>query len=456
MPSLPVTYTLNIVGVNPIGNNTWQLEFNPNDTTLTTDFLTLPVTYSNTTSPVILNPFLNNIQGFQNSDYNAIINNSTGERISEYYQQIDYTTAQTIPVNFEQIISGTATPAAIQDSNYTSYQYSGIRYWGSKNTTDNFNTASISQSQVVQTTQNSDIGITTLGYPSVNNWDASILEFNWGGGTYPEIFGGGALSLNQSLLVGADKDAIGKFSTTEPGFIEAVSLTFPINSLPIFNQYTTNAITTNGAKVLGYEFSVPSVSSYMIFSGQGSDYSGQTSLNSLSFTNSASLVTTNTSGYYITGSGVSREEMLTVISSSLNQGDRWFVSLYRALPSTVQGTLEPINSGSYGNYTLKNSEGGYLYPLTKNGVYEITSTGAITLNVTPTIPVNIGSTFGGTNINNLGLLIWKAQPGPFILFNDATLSGVGKGGLVTSNPNPVIQQNFTYITQNFGNNPKNQ
>ncbi len=36
-------------------------------------------------------------------------------------------------------ISGTATPASVQDSNYTSYQYSGIRYWGSKNTTDNFN-----------------------------------------------------------------------------------------------------------------------------------------------------------------------------------------------------------------------------------------------------------------------------------------------------------------------------
>ena len=41
-------------------------------------------------------------------------------------------------------------------------------------------------------------------------------------------------------------------------------------------------------------------------------------------------------------------------------------------------------------------------------------------------------------------------------FNDATLSGVGKGGLVTSTPSPIIQKDLIYITQNFGDNPSNQ
>jgi hypothetical protein len=39
---------------------------------------------------------------------------------------------------------------------------------------------------------------------------------------------------------------------------------------------------------------------------------------------------------------------------------------------------------------------------------------------------------------------------------NATLSGVGKGGLITSTPSPIIEQDFNYITQNFGDNPKNQ
>ncbi len=88
-----VTYTLNILGINPIGNNVWQLEFNPNDTLLEANILSNPITYLSASSPVILNPFLNNIGGFNNSDYNAIINNAVDERLSEWYQQVDYATS---------------------------------------------------------------------------------------------------------------------------------------------------------------------------------------------------------------------------------------------------------------------------------------------------------------------------------------------------------------------------
>ena len=52
------------------------------------------------------------------------------------------------------------------------------------------------------------------------------------------------------------------------------------------------------------------------------------------------------------------------------------------------------------------------------------------------------------------MLVWKAQQGSFLLFNDATLSGVGKGGLITSTPSTLVEDEFEYITQNFGSNPK--
>ena len=380
------------------------------------------------------------------------MNNADGERLSTFYKQVDYSTAQTVPVNFEAIISGTAYPAAIQDSNYTSNWYTIPRYIGSKNTTDNFNTSSISASLFVQNYQKSNIGATTLGYASVNNFDATILEFNWGGSTYPEIFGGGALSLNQSILVGANRDLLTKFTPTETGFLEQVSLTFPLNSQPIFKQFTTNAITVAGAKVSAYGFSVPAVSSYMLYTAQGFGFSGIIGVlrDSILLASSASVVTTTTSGFYTTGSNISQENIILDISSSINNGDSWYVSLYRNFPPIVQGTLEPWNSGSFGgtaDYSVQNKD-GYIYPLASKGVYEIISADSGVIYIDPAIKFPSQGVIGGTGADSLGMLVWKSVPGAFMLFNDATLSGVGKGGLITSTPSPVIEKDFSYIVQN--------
>jgi hypothetical protein len=140
-----------------------------------------------TNRQVVFSPYLTSESGpFQNSDYNAIINNATENRLSQWYQQVDYATNQVVPVNFQQIISGTATPAAVQDSNYTSYQYSGIRYIGSKNTTDDFNNASTTIASDVENQTNVDLGNTTLGLPSVDLNRTYFSYFNWAGGSSPE------------------------------------------------------------------------------------------------------------------------------------------------------------------------------------------------------------------------------------------------------------------------------
>jgi hypothetical protein len=52
---------------------------------------------------------------------------------------IDYSQNPLTPVNFGLIISGTADRAYVQDSNYSSRAWSGIRYNGSRTTSYNYN-----------------------------------------------------------------------------------------------------------------------------------------------------------------------------------------------------------------------------------------------------------------------------------------------------------------------------
>jgi len=194
VPGIPVIVNKTITGVitnvSPIGNTIWRVRLaystGTNGTDVTYDPLNDNFVFDNTSGNVISNPFLNNIPRFYNSDYNAIINNADINRFSQWYKQIDYATAQTVPVNFQQIISGTAYPAEVQDSNYTSYQYSGIRYIGSKNTTDDFNNSSITDTAIIESQQNVDLGATTFGLPSVDLNRIYFSYFNWAGGTAPD------------------------------------------------------------------------------------------------------------------------------------------------------------------------------------------------------------------------------------------------------------------------------
>ena len=62
--------------------------------------------------------------------------------------------------------------------------------------------------------------------------------------------------------------------------------------------------------------------------------------------------------------------------------------------------------------------------------------------------------FGGEGAGEYGCIIWKAQTDGYLLLSDATLSGVGAGALLPSNPSPTIVSNFDSITTDFGSNPK--
>jgi hypothetical protein len=330
---------------------------------------------------------------------------------------------------------------------------------------------------VVQNYQNDNIGATTLGYASVDKLDATILQFDWGGGTYPQIINGGILALNDMLLVGANRDAVGKYSPQQKDYLVAAEQAYLIGSFPTFNQYTTTATTTVGAQVADYGWTTPSVSNYYIPSGSsaGRFYGGamvtssnpselyivDTTIELLGspFISPPGFGSINLQGFEVPTRQTGSLNTYKTISSSLAEGDEWYVSMYYNLGTVASGALQPITGSSR---------------LSQQGVYQITSidkiAGASVFTASLDSPINTffsSSIFGAGGIlfpnpattgsaEFAGLLIWKTVPGNYMRVNNATLSGVGKGGLVTSTPTLVIEQDFTYITQTYGTNPKTQ
>jgi hypothetical protein len=72
-------------------------------------------------------------------DCNPLLNNAVEPRINEWLQDVDYSVNAITPVNLEQILSGSATKAAVPQSNYTQLGFLNSRYVGSSTTRDNIN-----------------------------------------------------------------------------------------------------------------------------------------------------------------------------------------------------------------------------------------------------------------------------------------------------------------------------
>ena len=104
-----------------------QLQINQNATTNSADY-----------DSVILEPYITTTN-YYNSDNNPIINNAVDIRQSEFFQDVDYSYGILEPVNFDLIISGSATKATVQDSNYTTARVINPRYNGSRTTSQYLN-----------------------------------------------------------------------------------------------------------------------------------------------------------------------------------------------------------------------------------------------------------------------------------------------------------------------------
>jgi hypothetical protein len=276
------------------------------------------------------------------------------------------------------------------------------------------------------------------------------------------------------LLVGANRDAIGKYSPQQKDYLTATAQAYPIGSYPIFNQYTTAVTTTVGAEVAEYGWTTPSVSNYYIPSGSSAGLLFGGALITSSNPNELYIIDTtadflgspfisppglgsiNSQGFEVPTRQTGSLNTYKTISSSLAEGGEWYVSMYINLGSMASGALQPITGSS---------------KLSQQGVYKIISIdkgpGISTL-LTASLETSINTAFSSSvfgagailsptgNTQNAGLLIWQSVQGNYMRVKNATLSGLGKGGLVTSTPTPVIETEFTYITQEYGTNPKNQ
>jgi len=123
---------------------------------------------------VILDPFLNDAPGFNNSSFNPLIDNAVISRPNFNYFDVDFSSNSITAVNKNVIVaasrgSGSATPSTVPESNYTALRSANPRYFGSRNTSPNFN-----------------VGYTNSN-PSVEIDSVWFAYFDWVGGTTPEI-----------------------------------------------------------------------------------------------------------------------------------------------------------------------------------------------------------------------------------------------------------------------------
>jgi len=101
-------------------------------------------------SQVNITPFL--LEKFKNNDYNALISNASISRTSKFKFDVDRLEGNTVlhykantssslpvrPTNYESLLSGSATLAAVQDSNYTHTGHINARYNGTETSENDF------------------------------------------------------------------------------------------------------------------------------------------------------------------------------------------------------------------------------------------------------------------------------------------------------------------------------
>ena len=198
-----------------------------------------------------------------------------------------------------------------------------------------------------------------------------------------------------------------------------------------------------------------------------------------------SRVTTDNNGFYQSGDLVkpTLNETLNQINKELNDGERWFITLFDEFefPNNqgdynsrlTSGSLTPYNVG----YSGSNASGNYTDPLAYKGVYEIIGTRDepsfsghysflyldkplygdrnIGGNNTANTPLFPYQGFGAIAGPSLGMLMWKARAtglNEFIMVQDEVTGGVAEGAFISKFSTQDVIDNFETITKTYGNN----
>jgi hypothetical protein len=152
-------------------------------------------------------------------DCQPLLNNAVNNRLSRFHQDIDYSSGLLTPTNFELLISGSALKASIQDSNYTLKRHTNPRYEGSRTTSQKLN-------------EWTEGDTNTFGKsPTTLTQDRVIYEFEFGGGTTPEILGWGGLKMSNLYLVNTP-DSVRTIQSGVDSTTRVVRSNFPSGSSP--------------------------------------------------------------------------------------------------------------------------------------------------------------------------------------------------------------------------------
>lgn len=116
--------------------------------------------------PYITTPFIN-------SDYDVLMNNAVINRPNSLFLDVDFADSQILPINQQAILSGSAIPAVIQDSYYSSNWWASSRYNGQQLSNQKYNVWSKGD-------------FTPDKVSNVQNLKTYFVRFNWLAGTSPE------------------------------------------------------------------------------------------------------------------------------------------------------------------------------------------------------------------------------------------------------------------------------
>ena len=361
-------------------------------------------TQSGPTLQTVIEPYFTT--DFYKSECDVLQNNATQGIPNTLLQKVDYSTNAMNPVNFEALISGTATNVDIPQSYFEVSSILNPSY-----------NRSIVQSSDVNVYDNlargTDFGDSvnrgTYGKtPSISSLDVNIYEFEWGGGTTPEILDYGAVKLGRILQVsspeqvktinksdGAYTDLIlsnksttvdrarnyrvvvesnlyppESVSTASVGiknfwitsqsrgdYYQILNSNNPVNneiSMYMYPNSTAGSQPTlpQSTKILNTEWGVPTISNYALTSSNAVSYgaiegAGTDSFIQISGSVNISKVTTDSNGFYNSGNTI-KPTWATIgdqINKDLNNGEKWFITLYN-------------------EFEFPNGQGDYNFPLT--------------------------------------------------------------------------------------------
>lgn len=194
---------------------------------------------------VVLQPYLD--ENFFASDYNVLAGNAVEPRVNSLYMDVDYSIGIVTASNQQAILSGSATRAAVQESNYTTAAIISPRYIGKE-----LNSAKLNEWTFGDISYGKE--------PNVSNPEVNFVLFKSLNGTSPQ-WGNNNVDLTQvnvEYIVNNNNNLTKPINDANNINLNTIRQTFP-ESIPSINDRIHNPsnafLFLNNVKVSGYDLS---------------------------------------------------------------------------------------------------------------------------------------------------------------------------------------------------------